>query len=86
MALIAIVVGLVGFEPACETNACLPSTTCVSGPLRSETFSAAVPTADAAIEDATADAAAATVDSGAPDGPEPSDGAAEAEPEEASDP
>jgi hypothetical protein len=44
---------------ACSNNACLPSTTCVSGPSYSETFIAFVsPASDAAAEDGGADAKA----------------------------
>ena len=92
VAFVAFVIGLASVAPACETNACLPSTTCVSGPQYSETFSAAIPIADAASGDATAEtspesgAPDASLESGSPDAAEPSEGAAEAEsPDDASD-
>jgi hypothetical protein len=84
VAFVALVIGLASFASACETNACLPSTTCVNGPVRSETFSAAVPASDAATEDA-ADAADANVESGSSDAAEPSEGEAES-PDDASGP
>ncbi|HSY24798.1 MAG TPA: hypothetical protein VK841_21890 [Polyangiaceae bacterium] len=87
-----MVIGLASAAPGCETNTCLPSTTCVSGPQYTETFSAAVPVSDAASGDATAEtspesgAPDASLESGSPDAAEPSEGAAEAEsPDDASD-
>jgi hypothetical protein len=57
---------------ACSSNnACLPSTTCVSGPNYSETFSASVtPSSDAAAKDGGADA---KTEAGALDASEPAD-------------
>jgi len=63
VAFVAFVIGLASVAPACETNACLPSTTCVSGPQYSETFNAAVPISDAATGDGTADT---SLEAGAP--------------------
>jgi hypothetical protein len=80
----AMTVAFASFATACETNACLPSTTCVNGPQYSETFLAAPPIADATAGDAAGDA---SVDSGLPDGTEPSESSADAESvDEASDP